>query len=365
MLTYLYGFQRMPEWSLHPHAFNQVKTSVSIIIPARNEAANIVNCLNSIAQQNFPKELLEIIVIDDHSEDETAALVAQYDSPFPLHLIRLSDHIDGSTKLNSYKKKAISIAIQQAKSSLIITTDADCIMGPNWLLNMVSYYEEKDAKFITGPVAFIENDSLFKRFQALDFIGMIGLTGASVELHLSNMCNGANLCYEKAVFEEVGGFQGIDQLASGDDLLLMHKIAQAYPDDIYFIKSKEAIVYTYPSVDIKAFVQQRIRWASKTTSYQDKRITFLLGMVFLSVVLLFMTFIFAFFYPYLWGVFLLQLLIKSVIDFLYLGAISRYFGQGHLMKSFLSSEIYHITYILSVGLMGNFKQYEWKGRKVQ
>ena len=136
-------------------------------------------------------------------------------------------------------------AIGLAKGNLIVTTDADCIVQPEWLQTIASYYEEFGPVFIAAPVVYtnpLHGDSFFKKllkiFQSLDFITLQGITGASVYKKFHNMCNGANLAYEKKVFNEVGGFEGIDQIASGDDMLLMHKIQKIYPGRIQYLKSR-------------------------------------------------------------------------------------------------------------------------------
>ena len=100
------------------------------------------------------------------------------------------------------------------------------------------------------------------------------------------MCNGANLAYTKKAFTEVGGFTGIDNIASGDDMLLMHKIYKLYPDKVMFLKSKDAIVQTAPVNSVKDFFNQRIRWASKADKYDDKRIFVVLLLVYVVNVLL-------------------------------------------------------------------------------
>ena len=252
-------------------------TSISIIIPARNEERNIEGCLQSILKNNYPTALLEIIVVDDHSEDETATVVKKYASQ-NVKLILLSDHL--STKINSYKKKAIEIALEQATGTLIITTDADCIVPSKWLQTIAAFYEEKNPAFIAAPVAIDCGWSFIQMFQSLDFMTLQGITAAVVNKKQMTMCNGANMAYERAAFYEVGGFAGIDNIASGDDMLLMHKIYKQYPERVMFLKATDAIVKTAAVNTIKEFFNQRIRWASKADKYDDKRILPVLALVY-------------------------------------------------------------------------------------
>ncbi len=338
-------------------------TFVSIIIPARNEAENIQKCLSSILQQTYPSELFEVIVIDDHSEDETVQIVKGIENQ-QLKLLRAADYTKGD-ELHSFKKKAVEIGVSNAKGQLIVTTDADCIVGQNWLKTITSFYETKKSKFIASPVNFFGEKNLFERFQSLDFLGMMGVTGGGIQGNLMNMCNGANLAYEKKVFEEVNGFDGINHLASGDDMLLMQKVAQRYPNGIGFLKNKDVVVYTQAQPTLKSFFNQRIRWASKTAAYKEWKVNFILVMVFLfccNIILsLFLIPVFGFI---MFLVFALQLLIKIIMDYFFLGKMTAFFNRKDLMSSFLPAQFLHIVYIVTIGFLSVFvKKYIWKGRK--
>jgi len=207
-------------------------TSFSIIIPARNEATVIKNCLLSILQQNYPTTLFEIIVIDDHSTDNTSAVVEEIQQQYNnVQLIKLQDTLEGKV-LNSYKKKAIENAIDYAKGDWIITTDADCITPQKWLITYDAWIQQNNTVFIAAPVAFTNNGTLLQTFQYIDFMNMQGITAASVNAGFHNMCNGANLAYRKDIFKSVNGFKDIDSIASGDDMLLMNKIKKQIRDEL-------------------------------------------------------------------------------------------------------------------------------------
>ena len=255
------GWRSVPEYIPAQHA---TKTRISVIIPARNEEDNIGYLLAALQHQTYPKNLFEVIVIDDHSEDRTAEIVRQFND---VKLLSLQNE-----NINSYKKKAIETGIAAATGELIVTTDADCIPSENWLKTMAAFKEEQQAVFIAAPVVINCNSSIVQIFQAMDFMVLQGITGAVVHKNDLSMCNGANLAYERKAFDEVNGFAGVDHIASGDDMLLMHKIWRKYPGRVHYLKSKEAIVSTQPMKTWKEFFSQRIRWASKARQYDDKRI---------------------------------------------------------------------------------------------
>ncbi len=362
MLRYWSDWLRLPSWHLpkgsRPHIH------VSVLVPARNEADNIEKCLQSILQQDYPGRLCEIIVIDDHSDDGTTTLVKALDEE-RIKLLQLSDH-STADRLLAGKKAALKVGISVAKGELIITTDADCWMEPEWLSLLVSYYEGRQAKMIAAPVVMANENTLLERCQSLDFCGMMGITGAGISKGYLLMANGANLAYEKAAFEAVGGFDGIDHLASGDDMLLMQKMAATYPGQISFLKNPKATVHTHAQPSWHSFLQQRIRWASKSGHYPQWRTTMQLAVVYLFCWAILLNLLLIPFWAGAGWLLLLQLGAKTVVDYALLRSTTRYFGRGDLMWVFVSAQLWHVVYIVVVGTVGNLvKSYWWRGRRVR
>lgn len=362
MESYSFFWKKTPEYIV-PTDF-QPSTSISLLIPARNEAANIEACLASALAQNYPSSLLEIIVIDDHSDDQTAVKVtriaAQYSN---LRLLYLADYLNGA-KHTAYKKKAIEVGIREAHGQLIVTTDADCQSGKDWLRSLVACYEQHQPKFIAAPVNFQQERNSIEYFQSLDFCGMMGITAAGIKGRFMHMCNGANLAYEKAAFFEVEGFLGIDNKASGDDMLLMQKMARAFPEQIAYVKSRAALVHTRAQPNWSSFLQQRLRWASKSTDYQEWKVTAMLAAVYLFCVNLFLVGMVGLFWEKTFLYLLVFLLgLKILVDYRLLSSTTAFFHRRDLMSHFLRSQLWHIFYIVSVGTLANLvKKYQWKGR---
>jgi cellulose synthase/poly-beta-1,6-N-acetylglucosamine synthase-like glycosyltransferase len=352
-------------------------TKITVIIPARNEEENITVCLDSICNQSYPKDLFEVLVVDDHSTDNTAAIINNY-ADKNVKYISLKDFIPAG-EINSYKKKAIEIAIHQSTGELIVTTDADCYVTKNWLQTIAAFYEQYKPAFIAAPVAINCSNKFIEFFQALDFMTLQGITGASVHKKIHSMCNGANLAYTRKAFDEVGGFTGIDNIASGDDMLLMHKIYKLYPNKVMFLKSKEAIVQTVPVNSVKDFFNQRTRWASKADKYDDKRIFAVLLLVYLVNLLLVALPVISIFiksafsinlYPFtlvftvleLW---IFLLVIKTIAELIFLLPVSKFFGKRSMLWAFPLMQPFHIIYTVIAGWLGKFGSYSWKERKVK
>ena len=333
-----------------------------MIIPARNEEENITACLESVINQSYPQNLFEIIVVDDFSTDRTAEIVSSY-ADKNVSPISLKDFT--KEELNSYKKKAIEVAIAKAKGELIVTTDADCIVPRSWLQTIVSFYEKHHPAFIAAPVAYYGENDFLKIFQSLDFITLQGITGASVYKKFHSMCNGANLSYEKKAFLEVGGFSGIDNIASGDDMLLMHKIFERYPERVMFLKSTYAIVKTKPAGSLKEFLNQRIRWASKADKYKDKKITAVLLLVYLFNAWILFLGILIVFYPILLYWFIAVLIAKTIIELFFLYPVASFFNKEKMLWWFPLAQPFHILYTIVAGWLGKFGSYKWKERKVK
>lgn len=351
------GWYEIPQWEI-PEGWNP-QTFASVIIPARNEEENLPACLQSLFAQKYPSNLFEIILIDDHSDDKTIAVAKQLNAK-NLKILSLAQ--EGKT----HKKAAIEMGIENAKGDLIITTDADCLADENWLALIVSFYESKKAKFIAAPVNFYEEKNTFERFQSLDFIGMMGVTGAGIQTQKLSLCNGANLAYEKQAFYEVDGFKNIDGIASGDDILLLEKFQKAFPERVFFLKNKAATILTKAKPTLKEFINQRLRWAAKTGFYKNRTTVFVqnwVGAFSLFIVAMFFLIPFRGMLPL--RLFVYSLVFKSIIDFFYLRKMTTFFERKDLMRAFISAQIWHLFYIVLVG-GGSFfyKKTDWKGRKV-
>jgi cellulose synthase/poly-beta-1,6-N-acetylglucosamine synthase-like glycosyltransferase len=332
---------------------------VSVIVAARNEEKTLPFLLKDLSAQSYPSHLFEVIIVNDYSTDGTALLAGTFnDGHFQMIL-------PDAPPQTSSKKAAIASGVKKAKGELIVITDADCRVEKAWLQTMTTFYQEKEAAFIAAPVCFTHNNSLLQVFQVLDFITLQGITAASVSANFHTMCNGANLAYTKAAFESVNGFTGIDKVATGDDMLLMHKIWKANPASVFYLKSKAVIVRTEVVGSWKEFLLQRRRWASKTLVYDDSRIIFVLGFVLLFNLLPFALLLAAFLNKIYWFHLLVFFVIKTVIEWSFVSSVASFYGEQKLMRYFFFVQPLHVFYTVFAGLISQFGNYEWKGRRTR
>ena len=329
----------------------------SIIIPSRNEEQHIKTCVRNLLQQQYPADLFEVIVVNDHSVDSTSQVVNDLINTNLSHQIKLINLSDDEEHLLQ-KKAAITHAIAHAKYQYIILTDADCTRGELWLETINSFVQHKQSKMVYAPVEFNANN-IFEKIQSLEFAGLVGIGGAAIQLKNPNMCSAANLIFEKQVFYEVGGYTSNDNIASGDDEFLLHKAFKLYPNNIHFLKNRNAIVLTTANTSLKQLSDQRRRWVSKSTKYENRYITAILVGAYLFNALVLLNLLFNF------KLGLLLLAAKTITEGLFLFSIMRFYKNKSYLLLLPIAEIFHIMYVLIIGIWANVGTYNWKGRDVK
>jgi cellulose synthase/poly-beta-1,6-N-acetylglucosamine synthase-like glycosyltransferase len=347
--------------------FNQTpQIKFSIIIPARNEENNMINTIDDLIQQNYPPDLFEIIIINDDSTDQTYKIAFDYldhiqNKTLDIKLINLSK----VTYSSGHKKHAIEYGINHSKFDWIITTDADCRRGKNWLRSIAGYILQHDPVLVSAPVLFHNENTFFEKIQSIEFLSLIGIGAASIGNSSPNLCNGANLAYKKSAFIEVDGFNDNLNLSSGDDEFLLHKIAAKYPGKIGFQKDKDAIVYTNAIISLTDFIRQRKRWVSKSTKYRKKEVFLILLFVYLFHLMILATALLSIFYGSYFLIFVFLFLSKLIAESILVIPLSRYFGKLRFMLWYPFAALFYVVYVICIGIVGNSGSYTWKGRQVK
>lgn len=344
---------------------------ISVIVALRNEEQHLQSLLQDLIKQDFPKDFFEILLVNDHSEDKTVEIILQAIAKFPqIKLLHLPTHKTG-------KKQAISVGVKAASGELMVCTDGDCRLNSQWLSAIHNFYVCHEPKMISATVLIQSSKStffetLFVDFQLLDFMSLIGTGAACVQLGYPTMCNGANLAYTKAIFEEVGGFAGNEHLASGDDEFLLQKIAAKYPQGVKFLKSSSSIVMTEPQRSGQVFFEQRRRWASKWKEHKSLTVKFLAFFIFLfhtsSLVLPFLALLYVVgllpqYFEKMITITLAFWAIKLFAEFIFFAALLPFFGKIRLFGLVPLASFCYPFYALLVGLAANTKGFLWKGRR--
>ncbi len=358
--------------------------SVTVVVPARDEEDMIGACIDSILACDYPHGKLEVIVVDDDSADRTPGVVRARMAQAPalalagdelaedergeaegegrLRLVRIPEN---RRRSRAHKKRAIEKAIVHARGEIILTTDADCTVDSGWVRAMAAQFEGPEIAFVSGPVTYeiLPTDGLFVRLQALDFFGTMACAAGAIGIRRPHLANGACVGYRRETFEALGGFSGIDHVTSGDDELLLQKIAYTTPLDVRFCADARALVTTQPVRTAKAFVHQRKRWASKSLNYPAplKRMLIVLVAFFfaLTATLLALPFV-----PALGPWLLAALALKALGELPVLLPAARRFRQRHLIWTYPLHLLVHGPHSLFVGIFGPLGGFEWKGRRL-
>jgi cellulose synthase/poly-beta-1,6-N-acetylglucosamine synthase-like glycosyltransferase len=311
---------------------------VSVIVACRNEEKNLPSLLSVLSAQDYDPDLFEIIIIDDNSTDRTLNIASGFTGIKNLKVIKNS---------GSGKKKAIKAGVEACTGELVITTDADCRTGINWLKTIVSFYTEHKPDMIISPVALNGSKGLFQRFQELEFLSLQGVTAGTAREGDPVMCNGANMAFTKKVFQNHAGNLR-EEKVSGDDVFLLHNIKRQKGNRILWLESPEAIVTSGTSASFSIFLSQRARWISKTGSYNDSYTIILAIVTFVTIMLQPILLIAGIFDPVFLLIFLVVFVLKAIPDYLILLNTSNRYRKKNLLWSFFAGQIIYPFYVISV-----------------
>lgn len=373
------GFRRVVGQT--PRAAVSDPPRVSVVIPARNEAASIGACVEAVLANDYPADRFEVIVVDDDSADATVPIVEQLQARFNGVLAPLGDGENGdekdaddearlrlvrvgaATRARAHKKHALTRGVAAARGDLVLTTDADCLVPPGWIRTMAACFED-DVGFVSGPVLYRLGPAPFARLQALEFLGLVAIGAGAIGVGRPNLCNGANVAYRRALFEAVGGYAGIDHVTSGDDELLMQKIARTTAWRVRFCAARAAVVVTEPAETVAAFVAQRRRWASKGPRYPSPALVAMLAAIY------------GFYVALLAGTLLLPVVpalgpavgaawaLKLVAEAAVLVPAASHFQRRRLIPYLLVGQLLYVPYVVFIAPAGALSGYTWKDRPV-
>jgi cellulose synthase/poly-beta-1,6-N-acetylglucosamine synthase-like glycosyltransferase len=324
---------------------------VSLIIPFKDEEANLAELMAALQQQSHSN--WELILVNDHSTDNSLTLLDELRKDFKAPVTIIDSQLQG-------KKSALLEGVKLAQHDLIVTTDADCTFHADWLRAMASYALRFQPDLLIGPVAIKKDRGFLQRFQQIDFTALQISGAAAAMQQKAIMCNGANLLCKKELYLSA---HLQPALASGDDMFLLEWM-KSNRKSIHFIRSSEALVETNAITSLKAFLQQRARWAAKAPHYHDRHIISSGIVVALVNIVLFTSWIGGFYNSLLFHVFGYSVLIKSLLDYMLIRAGSYDYKLRITLFELVFWQLVYPFYVIIVLVFPLLFPVRWKGRKV-
>ncbi len=326
---------------------------VSVVVAVRNEADTLPDLIRTLARQTYSVNRFEIILIDDHSTDQTARVISTLQHTYSTmsFVTRLSS--------GTGKKSALTDGIQLAKGSIILTTDADCLLPETWIQRMVNSFRS-NTNMVVGMVKIEAGSAFFGTLQFLEFASVMGSGISFLSWRLPIMCNGASLAFRKDVFINLHGYEGNSHIQSGDDEFLMRKIESKHPGTIEFLSHQDCVVRTHPQKSMGDFFQQRLRWAGKWKS-NDSLLTRAVAVLVLITQIFWL--IALSWVATSWNVELAALIfIKILLEAFFLSRICKHLNEDFPKRAFFLLQVLYPVYVICIGLLSQFKRSRWKDR---
>ena len=343
MLTYLvwiglitYGWFRLDSREINARTYK----TVTLIVCAKNEAEYLPGLLEDISRLNYPKRFLQLILINDHSEDATLKLMSEAETGVSKTII-----INAASSGISGKKQAVRLAAKMAKSDYLYFTDADCRLNPDILINLVNFAAQNRYKLVSAPVVYKKISGLIQTAFRLEFASLVAAGAGGIGIRHPFMCNGANMLVETKTYQELH-FSDTKEI-SGDDVFALHHVKEKFGAKVIgFCKHRESIVVTYPPKNFQEFLAQREKWASKTPAYQDRFSLFTAGLIFSYALFTVICVIGSFFSLELLYILIILYGVKMLSDFFLLRGFSRFVNDKGMMKIYPIVQLVYPFYIV-------------------
>ena len=339
-----------------------LKPFVSIVIPAKNEAKNIVNILNNLSQQTYPEDLFEVIVVDDKSQDYTATIVNDFMGNISNLQLLSTAGVESSLR---YKKHPLNLGIRKSQGEILLLTDADCTVSSNWITAMVSSFTE-NVGMVIGYSEASPVRTITQKLEALDFLMLLSAARGSAALGDPYACTGQNLAYRRQAFDAVEGFSAFASQVGGDDTLLMQQIKRQTSWEIVFSPDPDSFVKSTPQETAWGFITQRIRWATDTLQvWKTDPLFFGIIVVTFLANLLSLTFPFMLFNnPLLIPIVCYGLCAKFAVEGAVMLKGTSFFNRQELRSVYLLWFLLQIPYITFMGLLSFFGNFlPWGGKQ--
>ena len=256
------GFMVFMISGLFKHTELEIKSyetlpSVSVVVAARNEESHIPHLINDLISQEYPLDKLEVVIVNDRSNDDTAAILDDASDNYAF--IKVITIVQESKNM-THKKNALTKGIEAAIGEVIILTDADCRVGKLWVSSMAYSVMNKKSISIGFSEIDLQHESFFHRYQKIDFLSIVVANAGFSGWGLFWSGTGQNLAFHKSDFDKIGGFEKVKDRISGDDMYLVQSISKLKPAILNI--DPNSFVKTSAMGSVNDFLNQRIRWSS-------------------------------------------------------------------------------------------------------
>ncbi len=327
--------------------------TVAIVIAARNEEENLTHILEDLTHLDYPNELLDVVISDDRSTDNSWSVIQHYSEQYEyIHGVQINE----KSSIMTPKKHALTTAIEKSKGEYILTTDADCRIPRGWVKSMVNYLHG-DVGIVVGSSSIdAQKNSSFYHYQLVDFLALVAANAGVIGWGFCWTGSGQNLAYKRKLFEKIDGFNPVRERISGDDVYLVQTIGKKY--GCAFNQDSDSFIKTRPSLSIRQFISQRIRWSSNSRLASKIDLFFLLFLF--NAFVMNSTILMGLFTSSVYSILPMIIALKFVGDALviYAGA-----GKFHLTFPsiiFIFWSILQPFYIPFIGLAGLVGRFKWK-----
>lgn len=354
--TLLYvGFLAVLTWGLlrlrHPEGI--WKPSITVVVPMHNEEAGVTATLEAIRNQDYQAPW-EVVCVDDRSSDRTAEIVQSFVDKDPrFRMIQISS---SEEDVPSPKKRALARGMAAARHEVLATTDADCIPPSHWLTTLGGCFGP-DVDIVQGPKHILGDNRACHRYQRLEVLAFVAAEAAGFSLGRPFLASAPSLAYRRTIYDAAGGFRGLEGLISGDDDMLVHRMAKAGGRPAYAF-DPSASVGTHPADTWQQVLNQRARWASNGSRYENLGyVAFLIG-IFLWWLWLLLGWI-----PVLMGVpawlWWAPWLLKMPIDLLFMGVAAWRFERMRSMIDYAWALPLQVVIAVRSAVAGHLGWFRW------
>lgn len=362
LVFYIYGISRFVfginnlKRNRNKHLF-----TVTLIVSIRNEEQNLPDLADCLLKQEYPRDKLQIILINDRSTDHSAEfidnLAAKNNHVTAIHIHDIHENF-------APKKRAIDRAVKQAAGEILLFTDADGRPGSNWISAMVENFDENTG-MVLGYAPYFHSDNykgLRNDLLALEYFSHAAVALATTGLNYPVTCVGTNLAYRKKVYEQLDGFGKFKSIHTGDDDLFLQRVREETEWEVAYATSPDSFVYNIPPETWRKFYNQRIRYGSKGFLYPKRISATLVAFYLFNLFILFLAGL-ALKFPPAIAVFAGMFFMKALFDYHFLSNAARKLSHQKLLDRYWIAAILHVPYILYFGLMAQIQKFEWSGLK--